>query len=119
MMKRSPLKRTPFKSKKQARTKATDIPPEVKHIVHARDNGCDIWDGTPVDVSCSCCHFVRRSQGGLGIPENILTLTPENHRKFDSGTKLEREIMRKYFIAYLAFHYQGWSEEKLKYRRDT
>ena len=65
-------------------TKATKIPNEVKMTVGKRDN----W-------SCIICHrpglpeahYIRRSQGGLGIEQNIVTLCRICHERYDNGDK--------------------------------
>lgn len=73
--------------------KACEISEKTKKIVWERDEGkC---------VACGCiyaapnAHYIRRSQGGLGVPENIVTLCTNFgngcHSKFDSGTKEQKE----------------------------
>ena len=97
---------------KSRRTKALEIPPKVKKAVYERDGGC-----------CVCCgrrgnpdaHFIPRSQGGLGIEENILTLDWECHMRFDQST--ERAKMKAFFREYLKSKYPEWDEEKLVYRK--
>lgn len=67
-----------------SQTKATAIPKSVKMVVGERDN----W-------SCIICHrpglpeahYIRRSQGGLGIEQNVVTLCRECHDRFDNGDK--------------------------------
>ena len=93
-------------------TRATMITPEVKRAVQLRDHGrcifCDRF-GLPE------AHIVRRSQGGLGIPENIVTACRECHRALDEGRD------RKYYQAkaerYMLKHYPGWDRKKLVYRK--
>lgn len=97
---------------KSKRTKACDIPLEVKHIVYARDDGRCVFCGRPGDP---WCHYIPRSQGGLGIEENILTLCPECHYRYDQTTA--REAMREEFRQYLMDIYPGWDEKKLVYRK--
>lgn len=64
-------------------TKATSIPKSVKEAVYERDGGrcilCGRNNGEPV------AHVIRRSQGGRGIEQNIVTLCPSCHRAFDEG----------------------------------
>lgn len=54
-------------------TKATSIPKSVKEAVYERDDGrcilCGRNNGDPV------AHVIRRSQGGRGIEQNIVTLS--------------------------------------------
>lgn len=106
-------------------TKARAIPMAVKKAVAERDSfdghPCCIFCGYPAPVdkptAFSCAHFISRAQGGLGtVEENILTLCPECHRRYDQTGP--REEMRAYFREYLADHYPGWDESKLIYRKE-
>lgn len=96
------------------RTKALSIPKDVKDRVWERDGRCCVWCGNP--YAAPEAHFIARSQGGLGIEENILTLCRECHRKYDQ-TKF-RKFMRSFFESYLRSWYPGWDVENLIYRRD-
>lgn len=69
---------------KHKRTKATAIDRKTKETVYERDEGLCIICHRP---GLPEAHYIRRSQGGLGIPENIVTLCRECHRKFDEGQK--------------------------------
>lgn len=104
-------------------TKATSIPESVRQAVKMRDGGicvlCGSYDGQPV------AHVVRRSQGGRGIEENIVTLCPACHRAYDEGTNLEkfgkgttRESLYCYLVAYLMGFYPGWNREDMKYKKE-
>ena len=97
---------------KSKRTKALEIPPEVKAKVYERDEGCCVWCGKRGEPNA---HYIPRSQGGLGIEENILTLDWECHLRFDQS--VEREKMREFFKSYLKTKYPDWDEEKLVYRK--
>lgn len=104
-------------------TKARSIPKEVKEAVAERDS----FGGWPCCINCgqpappenrmafSNAHFISRAQGGLGIEENILTLCPRCHRRYDQTT--DRETIREFFREYLESKYPRWDEEKLYYRR--
>ena len=106
------------------RTKALGIPKSVKEAVAERDS----VDGYPNCILCgkpaptdnpiafSCAHYIARSQGGLGIEENILTLCPNCHRQCDS-TPL-RAAYRPILARYLREHYTDWSEENLTYKKE-
>ncbi|MEA5060025.1 MAG: hypothetical protein VB049_08350 [Candidatus Pelethousia sp.] len=83
-------------SKKSRRAKACDITPATKRKVFARDGGCCIFCGNSYNVMPNA-HFIPRSDGGLGIPENILTactrlMEGDCHHKFDEGPE---EVGRK------------------------
>lgn len=97
------------------RTKALQIPPEVKRAVWERDGQCSVLSGVWVPVCCACCHFVGKAQGGLGIEQNIVTLTPEEHRKYDQTD--ERKAIRETLMAYLMRRYAEWDERKLYYSK--
>lgn len=105
-------------------TKARDIPKKVKEAVAERDSfgdwPCCINCGMPAPsenrLAFSNAHFVSRAQMGKGIEENILTLCPLCHRKYDQTT--ERPKLRAYFREYLEDHYKDWDESKLYYRKE-
>lgn len=93
-------------------TKATRIPEAVKRAVFERDKGrCVICQrsGNP------WCHVVPRSQGGLGIEENIVTLCNDCHRRLDQSA--DRKRMRDYIEHYLMNRYPEWDRDKLVYRK--
>lgn len=101
---------------KHKRTLATDIPPKIKQIVWERDNHRCIFCKRLVPVECANAHYIKRSQGGLGItPENIFTACPFCHDKEDFGHDAlkYREFVKKY----LSSKHEGWSEDKLYYRK--
>ena len=99
---------------KSRRAKACDISKKVKDRVWERDGGKCIICGNHQAMPNS--HFIRRSQGGLGIEENILTLDWECHQKFDQST--ERPKMKAFFQEYLLSKYPDWDEEKLIYKKE-
>lgn len=96
---------------KSKRTKALEIPPKVKEKVLERDVCC-VWCGKQGQPNA---HYIARSQGGLGIEENILTLCYGCHRRYDQST--ERQKMRAYFTEYLKSKYPDWDEKKLVYQK--
>lgn len=103
------------------RTKACDISQKVKNEVWERDQGRCVLCGSTVNVMPNA-HFIPRSKGGLGIPENIVTLCTslsENkcHERFDNGTREERESIREEIRRYLMDIYPNWDEEDLYYRK--
>lgn len=98
---------------KSRRTIACEIPPKVKEAVFERDGGACVWcakRGDPV------AHYIPRSQGGLGIEENTLTLCWSCHLRFDQST--EREKMQDFFKRYLKSKYPDWNEDKLIYKKE-
>jgi 5-methylcytosine-specific restriction endonuclease McrA len=110
---------------KAYRTKELEIPKAVKLKVANRDSvdgwACCILCGKPAPTSYplafSCCHYIPRSQGGLGIEENILTLCWDCHLKFDQST--EQSKMKEFFRKYLQSKYPEWDEENLVYKKEN
>lgn len=68
-----------------------------------------------VSLGLPNAHFINRSQGGLGIPENIVTLCPECHYEEDNG-KNSKEYDKK-IEEYLKKCYKDWNKEKLVYKK--
>ena len=95
------------------RTKHTLTSASVKRKVWERDRGCCVYCGSP--RAAPEAHFIPRSQGGLGIEENILTLCRECHDRYDNSP--DREDMKEFFGRYLKEQYPGWDEDKLIYRK--
>ena len=102
-------------------TKARDFTRAAKVEISLRDSidgwPCCVFCGAaaPAELAWSNAHYIARSQGGLGIPENGLTLCYECHRRYDQTTA--RAEMRGYFREYLSGCYPGWNEEELTYRK--
>lgn len=104
-------------------TAATAITADVKRVVAARGEfggwPCCIVCGQPAPQNAptvfSCAHYIPRSQGGLGVEQNIVTLCPRCHGMYDQG--IDRKAMRNYIKEYLQSKYPDWDEEKLYYRR--
>lgn len=61
-------------------------------------------------------HFIPRSAGGLGIPENIFTACDDCHREQDNGknTKLYDETAEKHLKR---IYKKKWKIEKLIYKK--
>ena len=102
-------------------TKARDFSKKVKMAISERDSidgwPCCVYCGSaaPGQLAWSNAHFIARSQGGLGIPENGLTLCPECHRRYDQTA--DRAEMRVFFREYLRMNYYDWNENDLIYRK--
>ena len=92
------------------RTKALAISAEVNRRVYERDGGCCILCGRRGDP---WCHYISRSQGGLGIEQNIVTLCQDCHREYDQSTN--REELRDEIAEYLRTQYPDWDNAKLTY----
>lgn len=99
-----------FKSK---RSKACDIPLSVKIVVNTRDGGrcifCGSYDGQPN------AHYIPRSQGGLGIEENIVTACWNCHTRMDNTT--DRPKYLRAAENYLRSMYPNWDPKQLIYSK--
>jgi len=105
-------------------TKAQDFPKKIKEKIAERDS----VEGWPCCVKCgrpappenpteySNAHYIPRSQGGLGIEENGLTLCLLCHREYDQTAN--RGSLRNFFREYLQKQYPNWDESTLYYRRN-
>lgn len=94
-------------------TMATAISGRTKKAVWLRDFGRCVLCGS-INAGPHC-HFIRRSQGGLGIEQNIWTGCDACHRAFDSestGGPLHERVRD-----YLRTQYQDWDESKLIYQK--
>lgn len=92
-------------------TKKTAIPKKVKQKVWERDGQCCILCGNP--IAYPNAHYIRRSQGGKGIEQNIVTLCPQCHLDYDNGDK--RIEYGKMIRDYLRSCYKNWNEKDLVY----
>lgn len=98
---------------KTKRAKACDISKKVKDRVWERDGHRCIICGSYQAMPNS--HYIRRSQGGLGIEENIVTMCQQCHRMYDQGP--ERKLIADYTERYLRRNYPDWNPEKLIYKK--
>lgn len=95
------------------RAKACDISQEVKVRVWERDKGCCIICGSP--IAAPNAHYIRRSQGGLGIEQNVVTLCTDCHNEFDNGSGKYSQAIKKAVRDYLKGQYDDWNEKDLIY----
>ena len=99
------------------RLKAVSIPPEVKKKVAERDS----WDGWNCCILCGSpngqpnAHVIPRSDNGMGIEENIVTLCFGCHQKYDNTE--ERNALKMEIIEYLKQFYPDWDERKVRYEK--
>ena len=98
---------------KSKRSKATDISQKTKEIVWERDNKQCIICGN--HNAMPNAHYISRAKGGLGIPQNVVTLCIMCHHDYDNGSK--REENRKIIKEYLKSKYLNWNEENLIYKK--
>lgn len=92
-------------------TKATDISKKVKDEVWQRDNQQCIICGNPQAMPNA--HYIRRAKGGLGIPENIVTLCLKCHTEFDGGNQFHKAKIK----AHLKRLYPNWENIRLIYSK--
>lgn len=106
----------------------TAIPAEVKAAVSLRDSidgqCCCILCGSP--EAAPNAHIIRRSQGGMGVEQNIVTLCGPCHYAFDEGLNIKRlwplglytrADIRRYIINYIKGFYSDWTPESVTYRK--
>lgn len=98
--------------RKSKRSKACDISPRVRKAVYERDRGCSVISGRP---GIPNAHYIPRSAGGLGIEQNVVTLTLEEHHDYDNGGR--RKEYGEIIKAYLDQQYPGFPDEKRIYNR--
>lgn len=102
------MKRTPSSK----RTKALAIKPKTKAAVEKRDGGSCIFCGMPGRGEA---HFIARSQGGLGVEENLLTVCRPCHDKLDNSTNRKNMIAKA--EKYLKSRYPYWDRSLLIYKK--
>lgn len=99
------------------RLKAVGISPEVKKRVAERDS----WDGWNCCILCGSpegqpnAHVVPRSDNGMGIEENVVTLCWNCHQRYDNTE--ERNALKSEIIAYLKGFYPDWDERNMRYEK--
>lgn len=93
-------------------TYMTRIEKKVKDAVEIRDGGMCVLCGRKGHPNA---HVVRRSQGGMGIEQNIVTLCHECHRTFDEGRREARDRAYVRLVAHLKGFYPDWSREDMIY----
>lgn len=104
-------------------TRATSIPQSVKDIVFKRDGQrCILCGGAGLPH----CHVIRRSAGGLGVEQNIVTLCDRCHYAFDEGLDIKnvapfgfqsRREIKEYIYTYMKDQYPGWSPDGVTYHK--
>lgn len=103
---------------KHKRTKATDISNKTRQIVRERDEDMCIMclaEGEK-QRGVHIAHYINRSQGGLGIPENLVLLCVRHHMEEDNGK--DGRYIHEYMKNYLQGYYgKSWNEEKLFYNK--
>lgn len=109
------IKKKEIKGKKHKLTKATEIPKSVKLAVWERDNHKCIFCHKHVQWNLANSHFIKRSQNGLGIEQNIFTACVKCHQKFDDS--IERKNMKIIAFSHLRKFYKNLKESDLVYKK--
>ena len=65
----------------------------------------------------SVMHYIPRSAGGLGIPQNGAIGCQFHHNMLDNGNQGKRKEMLEIFKQYLQELYPEWNEDELVYRK--
>lgn len=110
---------------KSKRTRALEISKEVKERVWERQNGRSLFAPyLPISVEECCCHYIPRSQGGLGIEENIFGCVQRpwinEHQEFDlhrNVNNLTNEEARIVVENHFKRNYRNWNKEELRYSK--
>jgi hypothetical protein len=106
---------------KSRRAKACDISQAVKAKVWERDQHRCVFCGSAVNVMPNA-HVIPRSDGGLGIEENVVTACTrlsENdcHYRFDNGDEEERAAMYAKARAHLKRFYPNLDKVQVRYKK--
>ena len=112
MVSKTPLKKI---NKNNKVRQATDIPKKVKLKVWKRDSGICIFCKKPVSWNYANSHFIKRSQLGRGIEQNIMTNCDRCHALFEES--IYREKMKAFAKEHLKSKYDDWNEDMLIYKK--
>lgn len=102
-------------NKPSKRTKALAISKKVKLIVWERDGHKCIFCDTPVPWNMANSHFIKRSHGGLGIEQNIITNCVTCHKEFENGKTRKDKLIKA--ETYLKSKYDNWNKKDLVYKK--
>lgn len=111
---------------KSKQAKAHDFSPATRKLIVERDGGNCIFcqkqyhmegAGWYALTIRSIMHFIPRSAGGLGIPENGAIGCQWHHEMLDNGNTGRREEMLQIFEEYLRQQYSYWDKKKLVYSK--
>lgn len=97
------------------RTQALSITKKTKMIVWERDHHRCIFCKKLVPWYMANSHLIKRSHGGLGIEQNILTNCEECHQKLDDTIK--RKELFDYAVRYLSMKYDNFYLDNLTYKK--
>lgn len=96
---------------KRKRISSLAISDLVRTKVLDRDKGRCIGCDNPRTPPQPNAHIIPRSQGGLGIEENIVTLCVRCHNMWDSGNDQQRrEDITKRVWTHMRSKYENWDD---------
>lgn len=106
-------------NKRSKRSRATDITEKVRRRVRERDGGC-IFCRMGMEVPgtqgrLEIMHYINRSQGGLGIEENLAVGCSYHHGRMDNGA--EGTGLRGRLAEYLKGIYPEWENVNKTYSK--
>lgn len=110
-------------AQKSKRTKATEFSQSTKQLIRKRDMYqclfCRLgkYGKSECDWIQDIMHYINKSAGGLGIPENGILGCRYHHSLLDNGNKGYRADMLADMRAYLESIYPNWNEEDLYYKK--
>ncbi len=107
------------------RSRACEFSAEAREVIKERDGGCIFCrleymlppedEFTLSTNTYQIMHYIPRSAGGLGIPENGAVGCLWHHNMLDNGNEGLREDMLTIFEAYLRARHEGWDKRNLVY----
>lgn len=109
---------------KSKQCKSREFSPKARKIIAERDNdtcifcqiGYHMEKATYLGLQLrSVMHYIPRSAGGLGIPENGAVGCQYHHDMLDNGNGGHREEMLELFEEYLVSVCDDWDKSKLVY----
>ena len=110
---------------KKKRTKAIEFRAIDRITIVNRDSGCifckmnyhndELSDYEK--AGCQIMHYIPRSHGGLGIPQNAAVGCVGHHMMLDNGNKGRGPEMKELFKKYLQSKYPDWDESELTFNK--
>lgn len=96
----------------------TEFNKKAREEIRRRDGGCIFCKmgyrlSDSIFGDLQIMHYINRSQGGLGIPENGALGCAYHHQMMDNG--LYGSEMKEMLRDYLKENYKNWNEEDLIY----